>query len=128
MSAESRLRNLTGVDGDDIDRWESRGQGYKDRILSELKSLVSDAERLFRNAADTSSDGLASVRSQLDRRLEQTRDQVDRARRIVNQNAQRSTAAARGYVRENPLRSVGVATAAGVLVGLLVVTFLNSRR
>ena len=127
MSAESRLRNAV-PDNDDIDRWVDRGESYKDKILSELKSLVGDAERLFRQAADSSSDSLSGVRSQIDRRLARTRDQLNRARRVVNQNAQRSTAVARDYVRENPLRSVCVATAAGVVVGLLVVSFLNNRR
>ena len=68
------------------------------------------------------------MRAQFDRRIDRTRNQLDRTRRLVNQNAERSTAAAREYVRENPLRSVGIATATGVIVGLLVVTFLNNRR
>lgn len=127
MSAESRLRNAV-PDNDDIDRWVDRGESYKDKILAELKSLVGDAERLFRQAADSSSDSLSGVRTQIDRRLARTRDQLNRARRVVNQNAQRSTAVARDYVRENPFRAVGVATAAGVVVGLLVVSFLNNRR
>jgi ElaB/YqjD/DUF883 family membrane-anchored ribosome-binding protein len=128
MNTDSRaLRNAVN-ENVDMDRWQAGAESYKDKMLSELKTIVGDAERLLKHAAESSSEGFATVRSQFDRQVGRTRDQLDKATRAVNRNAQRSTAAARGYVRENPLRSVGVATAAGVIVGLLVVSFLNNRR
>ena len=128
MNADSRaLRNAVN-ENIDIDRWQSSAESYKDKMLSELKSLVGDAEKLLKQAADSSSEGLATMRTQFDRQMDRTRDQLDKARKTINDNARRSTAAARGYVRENPLRSVGVATAAGVIVGLVVVSYLNNRR
>lgn len=128
MSADSRIRNAMDDADTVVDRGQDRGDGYKNRILGELKTLVGDAERLFRQAAETSSDKLSGMRAQFDRRIDQTRDQIDRTRRLVNRNAERSTAATRDYVRENPLRSVGIATAAGVIVGLVVMSILNDRR
>ena len=128
MNTDSRaLRNAVN-ENVDMDRWQAGAERYKDKVLSELKSIVSDAERLLSQAADSSSEGLATMRTQFDRQMDRSRDQLDKARKAVDRNARRSTAAARGYVRENPLRSVGVATAAGVIVGLLVVSFLNNRR
>jgi ElaB/YqjD/DUF883 family membrane-anchored ribosome-binding protein len=128
MNTDSRaLRNAVN-ENVDMDRWQAGAESYKDKMLSELKTIVGDAERLLKHAAESSSEGFATVRTQFDRQVRRTRDQLDKATRAVNRNAQRSTAAARGYVRENPLRSVGVATAAGVIVGLLVVSFLNNRR
>jgi len=128
MNADTRaLRNAVN-ESVDRDRWQAGAESYKDKMLSELKTIVGDAERLLKNAADASSEGVVTARSQFERQVDRTRDRLDHARIAVTRNAQRSTAAARGYVRENPLRSVGVATAAGVIVGLLVVSFLNSRR
>jgi ElaB/YqjD/DUF883 family membrane-anchored ribosome-binding protein len=128
MNTDSRaLRNAVN-ENVDMDRWQAGAESYKDKMLSELKTIVGDAERLLKHAAESSSEGFATVRTQFDRQVGRTRDQLDKATRAVNRNAQRSTAAARGYVRENPLRSVGVAAAAGVIVGLLVVSFLNNRR
>lgn len=112
----------------DMDRWQAGAESYKDKVLSELKVIVGDAERLLKQAADSSSESFASMRGQVDRQMGRTRDQLAKAGKAVNRNAQRSTAAARGYVRENPLSSVGAATAAGVIVGLLVVSLLNNRR
>lgn len=127
MSAETRALRNAVVDDDTIDRWQDRGETYKDRIMRQLKSLAGDAERLYKQAAESSSEGFSGMREQLDRKVERTREKLDRARQVVNQNAQRSTAAARVYVRENPLRSVGMAAAVGVVAGLLVISFLNSR-
>jgi ElaB/YqjD/DUF883 family membrane-anchored ribosome-binding protein len=128
MNADSRaLRNAVN-ENVDMDRWQAGAERYKDKVLSELKSIVSDAERLLSQAADSSSEGLATMRTQFDRQMDKSRDQLDKARKAVDRNARRSTAAARGYVRENPLGSIGVATATGVIIGLLVVSFLNNRR
>lgn len=126
MNTESRaLRNAVN---DTTDRWQSNAESYKDRMMSELKTLISDAQGLLSQAAESSSEGYATVRSQFDRQLGRTRDQLDKATKAVNRSAQRSTAAARGYVKENPLQSVGVATAAGVLAGLLIYTYVKNRR
>jgi ElaB/YqjD/DUF883 family membrane-anchored ribosome-binding protein len=128
MNTDSRaLRNAVN-ENIDMDRWQAGAESYKDKMLAELKTIVGDAQRLLNQAADSSSEGFATVRTQFDRQMGRTRDQLDKASKAVSRNAQRSTAAARGYVRENPLRSVGVATAAGVIVGLLVVSYLNNRR
>jgi ElaB/YqjD/DUF883 family membrane-anchored ribosome-binding protein len=128
MKTDSRaIRNAVN-ESVDMDRWQAGAESYKDKMLSELKTIVGDAERLLKHAADSSSEGYATVRTQFDRQMDRTRDQLDNARTAVSRNARRSTAAARGYVRENPLRSVGLATAAGLIVGLLVVSFLNNRR
>jgi ElaB/YqjD/DUF883 family membrane-anchored ribosome-binding protein len=128
MKTDSRaIRNAVN-ESVDMDRWQAGAESYKDKMLSELKTIVGDAERLLKHAADSSSEGYATVRTQFDRQMDRTRDQLDNARTAVSRNARRSTAAARGYVRENPLRSVGLATAAGLIVGLLIVSFLNNRR
>ena len=127
MNTDTRsLRNAVN-DTIDTDRWQSNAQSYKDRMTSELKALISDAQDLLSQASDSTSEGLASMRSTFDRQLGKTRDQLDRAAKVVNRNARRSTAAARGYVQENPLQSVGVATAAGVIAGLLIYTYVKNR-
>ena len=124
MSADSSfLKN-----DDEYDRAGQAIGGTKDRLLGEMRTIANDAERMIRQVADTSSDRLSGMRSQIDRRLERTRDRLDSARRAIGKNARVGTAAARGYVRERPLQAVGVATAAGVIVAVLILSFVNSRR
>ncbi len=128
MNAESRtLRNAMN-ESVDINRQQAGNESYKDRMVSELKTMVGEAKRLLKHVASSSSEGFATVHTQFDRQLGRTREQLDKAGHAVSRNAYRSTAAARGHIRENPLRSVGAAAAAGVIVGLLVVSYLNTRR
>ncbi len=128
MNTDSRaLRNAVN-DTIDTDRWQSNAESYRDRMTSELKKLIGDAQDLLSQASESTSEGFATVRSQFDRQLGKTREQLDRATKALDRNARRSTAAARGYVKENPLQSVGVATAAGIIAGLLIYTYVNNRR
>ena len=128
MNTDSRaLRNAVN-DNIDTDRWQSNAESYRDRMTSELKKLIGDAQDLLSQASESTSEGFATVRSQFDRQLGKTREQLDRATKALDRNARRSTAAARGYVKENPLQSVGVATAAGIIAGLLIYTYVNNRR
>ena len=128
MNTDTRAVRNAVNESIDMDRWQAGAEGYKDKMVSELKTIVGDAERLLKQAGESSSEGFARVRTQFGHQMDRTRDQIDRAGDVVSRKARRSTAAARGYVRENPLSSVGVATAAGVIVGLLVVSYLNNRR
>src|SRR5438552_2610628 len=107
MSADSSfLRN-----DDEYDRLGSAGGRSKERVLRDLRALVNDAERLLRQAADSSSDTLSGMRAQFGRRIDRTRESIDSARRLIGDKSRAGTEAARGYVREKPLASVGVATA-----------------
>ena len=124
MSSDSSyLRN-----DDEYDRTGQAGGGTKDRLLGEMRSIANDAERMFHQVTDTSSDRLSGMRAQIDRRLERTRERLDTARRAISENARAGTEAARGYVRAKPLRSVGAATVVGVIVAVLIVAIVNKRR
>ena len=124
MSADSSFLRSDN----EYDREGEAGGSYRNRVLAELRSLVSDAERLLRQAADSSAETLSGMRAHFDRRIERTRYRLDRTRQRLSEGARVQTEAVRGHVRENPLRSVGIATVAGVVFGLLVVSLLNSRR
>lgn len=123
MSSDSSFQR----NDDEYDRTGHAG-GTKDRLLGEMRSIANDAERMFHQVADTSSDRLSGMRAQIGRRLERTRDRLDTARRAVGENARVGTEAARGYVRARPLQAVGVATAAGVIVAVLILSIMNRRR
>ena len=72
MNTERSLRNAVN-DTIDTDRWQSSAESYKDRMMSELKTLISDAQSLLGQAAESSSEGYDKVRSRFDRQLGKTR-------------------------------------------------------
>jgi ElaB/YqjD/DUF883 family membrane-anchored ribosome-binding protein len=62
-----------------------------ERIVAELKRVLADAEDLLKNTADKAGDAVGEARHRTER-----------------------------YVHDNPWQAVGIATAIGVLVGVLL--------
>jgi len=91
-----------------------------DKLVSDLKTVVNDAEELLRATAGQAGERISaardraqeSVRAARQRMSEVQDDLVERTKEIAN--------TADTYVRENPWQAIGLAAAAGVIVGLLV--------
>jgi ElaB/YqjD/DUF883 family membrane-anchored ribosome-binding protein len=103
----------------------------KDKLLADLKLVVSDAEAMIKEATDSSAAGFATLRAKFDNRLAETKakiesaraavsDKVDSARAAVTDKANQATAATHAYVKENPWQSAGILAAAGAILGFLL--------
>jgi len=92
----------------------------RDKLVSDLKLVVSDAEELLKLTAGQAGEKIAAVRDKLQRGLEQAKTKlVD----LEGKAVEKTKAAARAtdtYVHENPWKSVGVAAGVGFLLGLLI--------
>ena len=92
----------------------------REKLLQDLRTVVADAEELFRATATQAGERVAAAR-------EQFRDSLDRAKvkLAVAEDALllKSKQAARAtdeYVQENPWRAVGIGAGVGLVVGLLI--------
>lgn len=92
----------------------------KAKLLADLKIVGADAEKLLKEAADSSVESFAVLRTQFEDRMNQTKEKLGRARMVIAENAQCATASTQEYVKQNPWKSVGVIAAAGVICGLLM--------
>ncbi len=91
----------------------------KDKLASDIKAVIADGEGLFKAAANVSGAGFAVAREKLDEKVGSTRAKLVEASRPAVDKARRTAAAANGYVHGNPWTVIGVAAAAGVLIGFL---------
>jgi ElaB/YqjD/DUF883 family membrane-anchored ribosome-binding protein len=91
----------------------------KDKLAGDIKSVISDGEGLLKAAANVSGAGLAAAREKLDEKLVSARTKLVDASRPAVDKARRTAAAADGYVHGNPWTAIGVAAAAGILIGFL---------
>lgn len=92
----------------------------RDRLSADLKAVIEDSEALLQATVSDARDQAGSIRERLQESLAAARAQLTR---IEEAAIAQSKAAAREtdrYVRENPWRSLGVAAAAGVLLGMLL--------
>ena len=92
-----------------------------DRLLGELHEVVGEAEALLKATASSTGEGSRELRAKVQASLDQARERLH----LLQEKAKAAGKATDEYVHTNPWQSIGIAVAAGVIVGLLI---SNSRR
>jgi ElaB/YqjD/DUF883 family membrane-anchored ribosome-binding protein len=91
-----------------------------DKLLADLRLVVSDAEELLRSTAGQAGEGAAELRDKVKASLARARDGLAEAQDAALSKAKAAGRAADDYVHDNPWRSIGIAAGVGVVVGLLI--------
>lgn len=87
-----------------------------EKTADELKALLREAETALSNTGDQVSEEVSGLRDRLRSALSEGKQTFSQAADV----ARRQAARADDMVRANPYPSIGVAAAAGVLVGFLI--------
>jgi ElaB/YqjD/DUF883 family membrane-anchored ribosome-binding protein len=95
-------------------------QPSKDKIVDDLKSLISDAEELLKLTADQQGGKLDDLRARINGRVALAKDRLADAEAAIVDTGKKAVRATDDYVHENPWQSVGVAAGVAFLLGLLV--------
>ncbi len=91
-----------------------------DKLMADLRLVVTDAEELLRTTAGQAGEGAAELRDKVRVSLARARDGLAEAQEAAFSRAKAAGLAADDYVHDNPWRSIGVAAGFGLLVGLLI--------
>lgn len=94
--------------------------GQKEKLVEDIRTVVTDAENLLKQAKSTGAEGYAAVRAQLEDKLADTVVRLQEVQEELRFRARYAARATDAYVHENPWKSMGVVAAAGVVVGLLL--------
>ncbi len=97
-------------------------QQSKDKLMTDLKTVVADAQALLKEAVDTSAEGFSAVPTYLEDRLSAVKSNFQSAKNTIESKAKQATAVTNVYVQENPWKSLGFVTAASVIVSVLLVS------
>jgi ElaB/YqjD/DUF883 family membrane-anchored ribosome-binding protein len=89
------------------------------RMESDIQTLVDDAEELISSTSDHSGEKFAAVREKFTKRLDEVKGRLRDAQYAATDKYKQVTDATEDYVQDNPWKSVGIAAAVGLLVGLL---------
>lgn len=95
------------------------GEVTKEKVLSDFKALIEDAEALLEATASQVGDGAATVRQQLQKKLEEGRKVLGEEGALL-EKAKEAAAAADSYMRANPWKTLATAAGVGVVLGLLL--------
>lgn len=91
--------------------------GSKQALVRDLKNAVGDADRLLTNVVASSADEIALARRKLESRLTHAKTVLVDASMAVSDRARYAADATDAYVRDNPWKMLGVAAAAGIVIG-----------
>lgn len=93
---------------------------HKDKLMSDLRVVIADAEELLRMTADEAGEGAADIRSRVQARLNQAKADLVHLQEAAVARAKAAGHATDEFVHENPWKSIGIAAGIGLVVGLLV--------
>lgn len=92
----------------------------KEKLITDLKTLVSDAEELLKATASQAGERISAARQKIEQSLVEGRKALTDAETTLRQKSKECAEIADDYVRENPWGAVGIAAAIGLALGLLI--------
>jgi len=92
----------------------------REKLVSDLKVVIADAEELLRATANQAGEKIAEIRVKAEENLRNAKIRLARAEEAMLERTKAAARATDDYVRANPWRAVGIAAGAGFIVGLLV--------
>ncbi|MFC4339040.1 DUF883 family protein [Cupriavidus numazuensis] len=92
----------------------------QEKLMSDVKTVLSDAEELLKQAASTTGEKAAELRERGMGLLKQAKEKAQDLQDAVVTKSKAAARATDDYVHDHPWRAVGVAAGVGLLVGLLL--------
>ncbi len=92
----------------------------RDKLVQDMKVVVSDAEELLRATANQAGEKIGVARERIQDSLHQAKVKLAEAEAILKERAQQAARYTDEYVRDNPWRAIGVAAGIGLVLGLIL--------
>lgn len=89
------------------------------RMAGDFRTMITDSEDLLKAAATVSGEGFTAARMKFEEKVRSAKATLADASQPVFDRTRETAAAADDYVHGNPWTVIGVAIAAGVLLGFL---------
>jgi ElaB/YqjD/DUF883 family membrane-anchored ribosome-binding protein len=94
--------------------------GTRDQLLSDLKTVVADAEAWLRHSGHLTGEEFKAARAKFERTLVAAKDNIIHIEETVVEKTKVAAKATDEFVQENPWKAVGLGTAIGVVIGMLI--------
>nr|MBL8412454.1 DUF883 domain-containing protein [Dechloromonas sp.] len=92
----------------------------KDKLVSDLKVVISDTEELLRATAGAAGEKVGDLRERLGIRLRDAKERLVDLEVAVIDKTKAAARATDDFVHEEPWKAVGVAAAVGLALGVLI--------
>jgi len=94
--------------------------GNKEKLVSDMKVVVSDAEEILRATAGVAGDRIGELRERITDRLRDAKVRLADAEELLVDRTRAAARATDDYVNDNPWRAVGIAAGVGLLIGIII--------
>jgi ElaB/YqjD/DUF883 family membrane-anchored ribosome-binding protein len=91
----------------------------KDKLMGDLRVVVSDAQELLRVTADHAGEEAAGVRQRLQSKLDQVKGDLNHLQNSALQRAKAASHATDEFVHAHPWSAMGLAAGIGLAMGVL---------
>jgi ElaB/YqjD/DUF883 family membrane-anchored ribosome-binding protein len=95
-------------------------QANEEQFIDSVKSSLDDAEKLLREAAESTGDKAAELRDNAMRSLRRTREALYDTQDALMERGRRAARVTDDYVHDNPWQAIGMAGLAGLVIGALM--------
>ena len=102
-----------------MDRAVNEFERARGRMAGDFRTMITDSEDLLKAAATVSGEGLTAARAKFEERLKSAKVALAEASQPVFDKTRETAVVADDYLRGHAWSVVGVAIAAGVLIGFL---------
>ena len=91
-----------------------------DKLMDDLRLVVTDAEDLLRVTAGQAGEKVAAARARAEESIESAKARIAQAGYAAAEHTREAVKATDDYVHDNPWAAIGVAAAVGVVIGILI--------
>lgn len=99
---------------------EQLSAANKEKLVSDLKVVVADAEEILRATAGAAGDKVGELRERITVRLRDAKERLQDAEAALLDKTKAAARATDDFVHEQPWKAVGVAAALGLALGVLI--------
>jgi ElaB/YqjD/DUF883 family membrane-anchored ribosome-binding protein len=92
----------------------------KDKLVADLKVVISDAEELLLATAAQAGEKASAARARITESLKVAKEKLAIVEDIALDKAKAAARATDDYVHDNPWAAVGIGAAVGLVVGMLI--------
>lgn len=92
----------------------------KDKLVSDLKVVISDAEELLRATASQAGEKVNAARERIQESMDDAKRRLADLGNVAGDQARIAARATDDFVHENPWKAVGIGAALGVILGMLI--------
>ena len=98
----------------------TEARDVRDSLMEDFKAVMNDSEELLKATANQTGEKIGAARARAEESLREARRKIGKIEGDLVGRTKAATKVADRLIHDNPWQSVGIATAVGVVLGILI--------